>query len=899
MFKRILSLFLAFVLCILFVSTSAMAADLESASQAVSFGQSLVSMTKDTVGLASDAVDFIVSLFNSDYCADSPNHFHDFVLQNTTFGGLTGPLYVCRYCYTLADSVFQTAYLDYISSNSLSSSDSTSTTTTSTAAKGTVLSVGNYNGSNTSSSVDVDLRKESAGEIYYSSLHYAYGANVVIYLNKFSSSSSAICPKVTLMYRSAVTGWQDVELGAWSQYGGNLKYTFPLGNDQIAWRVKVECPAGSYSSVQLTYDETLYTRTSTSSSSVSSVSSSSSASVSRSSTAPGYSSVNKYGSASAISSDVSSVIWEPVTGYYLENRPKKNYTFTYQGFNDSDIDGYKWILFSCSGYSSNISFLVPDSWESSSLPTNSDYFYYRFSSSGTCAQVASDPFSVASSSLYVRVECIASDSGSVYSSLQGYDSETDSWVDLIELSGKTSDYSNYLLDLSSYSYSLYRFTGTVSGPGFKGLKLWVSDNVNFYSGSAFSASDPGADTRPAALTQVQHNYNELDLENKYYIGTVDASNNVTDVYSPVIVDEQTLTFTEPISGKQYLCSDWWYVYWTEDIGSYSLVLADDSFIYKGETITFAVVAYYTSGVTIYYFTSDDYDKLRSASASDYGSGVSAVSACLYDVCTYLEDFAYVISTNTVVECAHEYTSETLVEATCTQEGQVLYTCSLCGKAVTLTVARTDHVWDYETVSEPTCIAVGERKYTCTICGSSYAEDVPATGHSYQYSIYQEPTCDEAGIGLYNCSGCGDEYTEEIPATGHHYALVQYFPSEYDEEGNLVTAAYSLYRCAVCGNEYTETDNGASAENDGLLSWLASLFRSLISALVNGLSSGLEYLVNQVIVTITDLILQVIRWFMGLLDISSISQWFTWFSDDNQYFQNDFGIDSEVDVWAYS
>ena len=87
-----------------------------------------------------------------------------------------------------------------------------------------------------------------------------------------------------------------------------------------------------------------------------------------------------------------------------------------------------------------------------------------------------------------------------------------------------------------------------------------------------------------------------------------------------------------------------------------------------------------------------------------------------------------------------------------------------------------------------------------------------------------------------------------------------------------------------------------------MSWLLDLFKSLISAIVNGLASGLEYLVDTVIVTVTDLLIQTTQWVFGSLHVGDLTTWFTWFDDGNSVFQDEFGQDTEeveVDIWAYS
>lgn len=353
----------------------------------------------------------------------------------------------------------------------------------------------------------------------------------------------------------------------------------------------------------------------------------------------------------------------------------------------------------------------------------------------------------------------------------------------------------------------------------------------------FAPTGTDLSSRPASLMQTINNYNEDNsyTDNSetvnYYIGTVDAGGDVTNIYNVNLYDEETLIFTEPFTGAQYQTTGWTYDYTTR---CYTLDLSSGTFTLDGSDIDKVKLTY-----------GDDFLTL------DYYSGSTLVES---------DEYAYV----------------RVAQSECALNG---------------------HTYTYETVKEATCTTPGERKYTCSVCGNEYAEEIPVIGHAYEYSIYQEPTCLESGIGIYTCSMCGDQYTEPIEPKGHTPEMIEYVPTEYDENGTAVSVGYTLYRCTVCGTEYKVNDE-IDIKDESWFSWLASLFKKLISAIVNGLASGLEYLVENVIVTVTDLLVQFTRWSFGLLDVDSLTDWFNWFSDDNEYFANDFG-GSEVDVWAYS
>ena len=348
-----------------------------------------------------------------------------------------------------------------------------------------------------------------------------------------------------------------------------------------------------------------------------------------------------------------------------------------------------------------------------------------------------------------------------------------------------------------------------------------------YSEPGSGAGRPGSETRVGSLMQTINQYNSYDYSTKYYIGTVDNSNNVTNVYAPNIFNEQTKVFTEPVTGQQYQCTGWKYGY-TSAARGYRLDLAEDTYNYNGTDIR-TVCLFYLDDALYIVGLDQVYD--------DYFSDISTVEDFFLNA-SFVQKYSYVVA-------------ETSGDDS-----------ELC-----------NHVYTSETVTAPTCLDQGVRRYTCELCGH-----------------------------------IRDEY---IPAAGHAWEVTESFETEVDADGDVIVLGYKVYTCSVCGETYKEYDDigqpdepsgGGSDEDEGWLSWLGGLFRTLISSIVNGLASGLEYLVDKVIVTVTDLIIQTIQWVMDLLNIDHLTGFFSWFSDGNEVFQEEFGQDTEeaeVDVWAYS
>lgn len=279
-------------------------------------------------------------------------------------------------------------------------------------------------------------------------------------------------------------------------------------------------------------------------------------------------------------------------------------------------------------------------------------------------------------------------------------------------------------------------------------------------------------------------------------------------------------------------------------------------IYDEETLVFTEPAtgaqYQTTGWT-YDYTTRTYDiSLDAGTFSLDGTDVTRI------VSTYGDELAtityYDASGNVLATDEYNYVM---------MSGSA---CSLNG-----------HSYTYEIVKEPTCTTMGERKYTCTVCGDEYAEDVPASGHTHVFSVLKEPTCTAAGIGVYSCSSCGSEYTEPIPATNHTGQLLETVPSEFDENGVLISRGYSVYECSVCGTQYTVQDEISTDDGDWF-SFMGDLLKSFLKTIVTALGAGLSKLFSA--------IADFFAWIFGFLSetvLSGIKNFFDAFGDDSSIF----------------
>lgn len=107
---------------------------------------------------------------------------------------------------------------------------------------------------------------------------------------------------------------------------------------------------------------------------------------------------------------------------------------------------------------------------------------------------------------------------------------------------------------------------------------------------------------------------------------------------------------------------------------------------------------------------------------------------------------------------HNYTATT-VDATCTEDGEVVYTC-VCGDSYSEIITATGHNYTLSK-TEATCTADGKTFYTCS-CGDSYIETVAASGHSWgEWKVYKEATTDAEGESRRTCANCKEYESKSI------------------------------------------------------------------------------------------------------------------------------------------
>lgn len=143
----------------------------------------------------------------------------------------------------------------------------------------------------------------------------------------------------------------------------------------------------------------------------------------------------------------------------------------------------------------------------------------------------------------------------------------------------------------------------------------------------------------------------------------------------------------------------------------------------------------------------------------------------------------------------------------------VHTCTVCGAKET-----ADHSWDAGTVVKaPSCTEEGTKKYVCTVCHAEKTETIPAAGHTPEAISGTPASCTAAGLTEgRKCSVCGEilQAQEKIPARGHTEEMIPESPATCTNPG--LTAGR---KCSVCGEilqAQTELPALGHAWNEGVV-----------------------------------------------------------------------------------
>ena len=166
------------------------------------------------------------------------------------------------------------------------------------------------------------------------------------------------------------------------------------------------------------------------------------------------------------------------------------------------------------------------------------------------------------------------------------------------------------------------------------------------------------------------------------------------------------------------------------------------------------------------------------------------------------------------------------EPSCKEEGEILYTCSVCKGTKVEALAKTDnHQWgEWTTITKPTCSTKGKEIRTCKVCSKTEERAIPTIPHTIVKEADKAATCTENGYeGREYCSVCNTTIKERtiIPATGHqwgewHTALAKTCTTDGKEERVCSKCSEKEERTIPATGHTPKKEEGVAATctNDG-------------------------------------------------------------------------------------
>ena len=154
------------------------------------------------------------------------------------------------------------------------------------------------------------------------------------------------------------------------------------------------------------------------------------------------------------------------------------------------------------------------------------------------------------------------------------------------------------------------------------------------------------------------------------------------------------------------------------------------------------------------------------------------------------------------------------KATCTEEGEKTFTCSICGDKKTEKISATGHQHtEIRNKKEATCKETGYSGDTwCKDCGKKILSGqaiAKTEDHSWnQGEITKEPTCKEKGEKTFTCSICGNTKTEKVSTTDHQHMEIRNQKNPTCKEAGYSGDTY----CADCGVKISSGKTIAKTKN---------------------------------------------------------------------------------------
>ncbi len=151
------------------------------------------------------------------------------------------------------------------------------------------------------------------------------------------------------------------------------------------------------------------------------------------------------------------------------------------------------------------------------------------------------------------------------------------------------------------------------------------------------------------------------------------------------------------------------------------------------------------------------------------------------------------------EAQHVWEESEKADATCTEDGVVKYSCTVCGAEKTVTSQKLGHSYGEWTVTNPTATATGTATKTCSRCSDAVSVTLPVLNDPAYTRTDDTASCTEAGTVTYTYNKDGDtvSFTVETPKKDHEGIW------EVTKTPTASVSGSATKKCTVC-REVLET-----------------------------------------------------------------------------------------------
>ena len=152
-----------------------------------------------------------------------------------------------------------------------------------------------------------------------------------------------------------------------------------------------------------------------------------------------------------------------------------------------------------------------------------------------------------------------------------------------------------------------------------------------------------------------------------------------------------------------------------------------------------------------------------------------------------------------------------VEPTCTTDGSVTGTCTVCNETDIEILVKLGHDLVQHEAQAATCTQIGWNAYeSCSRCEHTTYAEIAALRHDFstEFTLDKAASCTEKGSKSKHCTRC-EEKTEvtEIPLSSHTLSHVDRAEATVTANGNI-----AHWACAVCEKKFSDENAVNEIEN---------------------------------------------------------------------------------------